>query len=60
STPRKICDIPPYTSGPWDISLDGQQFMIIVSPTQQITTTKINVVLEWFDELKEKFAGKKN
>jgi len=60
STPKKVCEIPPSTSGPWDISPDGQKFMLIVSPTQQITTTKVNVVLEWFEELKEKFAVNKN
>ena len=60
TTPKKVCEIPPSSSGPWDISPDGKRFMLVVSPTQQFTTTKVNVVLEWFEELKEKFAGKKN
>lgn len=60
STPKKLCDIPSSTLGPWDISLDGQRFLMVVAPAQQITTTKVNVVLGWFDELKEKLAGRKN
>jgi serine/threonine protein kinase len=60
STPRKLCDVPSSTSGPRDISSDGQKFLLIASPTQQITATRVNVVLEWFEELKEKFSGKEN
>lgn len=60
TTPKKLCEIPSFANGPWDISPDGQRFLFIVSQTQQITTTKINVILEWFEELKEKFSGKKS
>ncbi|MBI3189324.1 MAG: serine/threonine-protein kinase [Ignavibacteriales bacterium] len=60
STPKKLCEIPSSTLGPWDVSSDGKRFMMVVAPAQQTTTTKVNIVLEWFDELKENLSGRKN
>lgn len=59
SVPRKLCDIPPSTSV-WDIAVDGQQFLALVSQSQQLTLPRLEVVTEWFEELKAKFAGSKN
>lgn len=60
STPKKLCEVPPSTAGPWDISRDGQRMLMVVAPAQQLATTKVNVVLECFDELNEKLSGRKN
>ncbi len=44
----------------WDISPDGQRFLMIMPVEQQQPATQINVVLNWFEELKQKVpAGKK-
>jgi len=44
-------------STPWDISLDGKRFLMIKE--SEISTAagprpKINIVLNWFEELKER------
>jgi hypothetical protein len=43
----------------YDVSPDGQRFLM-VKPAEQSGPTQINVVLNWFEELKQKVpAGKK-
>jgi len=51
----------PVTSPNYDVSPDGQRFLMIKSSEQaQAAPTQINVVLNWFEELKQKVpAGKK-
>lgn len=58
SAPKKLCDLPP-SSRVFDIMPDGQRFAIAMAQSDQVAVTKINVVVGWFDELREKFAGKK-
>ena len=63
-TPRMLFERPAYTSGvglagtrraDYDISPDGQRFLVIKQPEQQETAlTQINVVLNWFEELKRR------
>jgi serine/threonine protein kinase/dipeptidyl aminopeptidase/acylaminoacyl peptidase len=44
----------------WDVSPDGQRFLMIKPVEQQQAATQINVVLNWFEELKQKVpVGKK-
>jgi dipeptidyl aminopeptidase/acylaminoacyl peptidase len=44
----------------YDISPDGQRFLMIKTNEQESAPTQINVVLNWFEELKQKVpAGKK-
>ena len=54
----------PYQPSPapnanYDVSADGQRFLMI-KPPEQAAPTQINVVLNWFEELKQKVpTGKK-
>ena len=52
-TPRSFPD--------YDVTPDGQRFLMLKpSEQEQVATTQINIVLNWFDELKQKVpAGKK-
>ncbi len=43
----------PYFSGFYDITADGERF-VIVKPVERQRLTRINVVLNWFEELKRK------
>jgi hypothetical protein len=45
----------------YDVSPDGQRFLMLKpSESAQTTPTQINVVLNWFEELKQKVpTGKK-
>jgi eukaryotic-like serine/threonine-protein kinase len=45
---------------PWDISLDGKRFLMIKEPaaTAPQGPRKINVVLNWAEELKQRVTGK--
>jgi serine/threonine-protein kinase len=44
----------------YDISLDGQRFLMVKANEQAQSATQINVVLNWFEELKQKVpVGKK-
>ncbi len=59
SVPKKLCDIPPSTLV-WDIAPDGARFLVRISQIQQVTLPRLEVVTEWFDQVKEKFALNKN
>jgi len=49
----------PATLSNYDVSPDGQRFLML-KPIEQEAPTQINVVLNWFEELKQKVpAGKK-
>ena len=58
STPRLLFEAPYYSRGTtgadyW-VSPDGKRFLMIKTPEQKETSTQINVVLNWFEELKQK------
>jgi eukaryotic-like serine/threonine-protein kinase len=63
--PRMLFEGPymssPLTAANYDVSPDGQQFLMVKRSEQaQTAPTQINVVLNWFEELKQKVpAGKK-
>jgi Tol biopolymer transport system component len=51
----------PYFSSDWplistayDVSADGQRFLMVKATEQASSATQINVVLNWFEELKQK------
>jgi len=51
-TPRSFPD--------YDVSPDGQRFLMVKANEQVQAAAQINVVLNWFEELKQKVpAGKK-
>jgi Tol biopolymer transport system component len=56
SAPRKLLDLPPDATVA-DIAPNGQQFVVDVVRSRQVTQSKLTVVLEWFDELKTKASG---
>src|SRR5713101_222540 len=63
SKPRVLFEGPylptPATLPNYDVSPDGQRFLML-KPSEQAAPTQINVVLNWFEELKQKVpAGKK-
>ena len=64
-TPRMLFEGPyvptPTTPPNYDISPDGQRFLMLKpSESTGVAPTQINVVLNWFEELKQKVpAGKK-
>jgi Tol biopolymer transport system component len=50
----------PFPTTNYDVSPDGQRFLMVKPSEQETATTQINVVLNWFEELKQKVpAGKK-
>lgn len=56
SVPKKLFEVRSSEFGPLDISPDGQRFILGVIRGQELTTTQLNVVLEWFKELQEEFS----
>jgi hypothetical protein len=47
---------PPFTFPNYDVTPDGQRFLMFKPNEQaQSAPTQINVVLNWFEELKQKF-----
>jgi hypothetical protein len=44
----------------YDVSPDGQRFLMIQSGEKQAAATQINVVLNWFEELKRKVPVKQS
>ncbi len=57
-TPGLLFEGPNYINGLnmryYDISLDGQRFLMLKATEQQEAATQINVVLNWFEELKQR------
>jgi hypothetical protein len=44
----------PLISTSYDVSADGQRFLMVKATEQASSATQINVVLNWFEELKQK------
>ena len=44
----------PLTFPNYDVSPDGQRFLMLKSNEQAVAPTQINVVLNWFEELKRR------
>jgi serine/threonine protein kinase/Tol biopolymer transport system component len=62
--PRMLFDrryeSPPFPIANYDVSPDGQRFLMLKPNEQETAPTQINVVLNWFEELKQKVpVGKK-
>jgi hypothetical protein len=50
----------PFPIANYDVSPDGQRFLMLKPSEQEVAPTQINVVLNWFEELKQKVpTGKK-
>jgi hypothetical protein len=50
----------PATSPDYDVSADGQRFLMLKSDEQDASApTQINVVLNWFEELKRRVPTEK-
>ena len=43
----------------YDVSSDGQRFLMLKPAEQAESATQINVVLNWFEELKQKVPTEK-
>jgi len=59
SPPRKLFELPASAYGFFDPSRDGRRFVVGITRAQELNITQINVVVNWFEELKEKFSIKK-
>jgi eukaryotic-like serine/threonine-protein kinase len=53
STPKLLFEAQDFTNA-WDVSPDGQRFLMVKPVEQQQVATQIDVVLNWFGELKQK------
>jgi Tol biopolymer transport system component len=58
SAPRKIMELPPDGAYLTGISSDGKQFTLVTLPYKELSTSEITLVTDWFQELKNTFAGK--
>ena len=50
----------PLIGTAYDVSPDGQRFLMVKATEQASAATQINVVLNWFEELKQKVPTGKN
>ena len=53
-----------YAAGPtrirnYDVTPDGRRFVMIKPSEEELKATQINVVLNWFEELKRRVPGGK-
>jgi hypothetical protein len=44
----------PFTNPNYDVSPDGQRFLMVKASEQEQASTQINVVLNWLEELKRR------
>jgi serine/threonine protein kinase/Tol biopolymer transport system component len=59
SPPRAVCDMPASANLVYDISLDDSRILMGLSESSNLVATQVNVVVGWFDELKQKFLSVK-
>ena len=52
-------ELSPVPTAYYDVSSDGQRFLMLKPIVQDSPPTHINVVLNWFEELKRSSDGKK-
>jgi serine/threonine-protein kinase len=57
SSPVVFCELPP-TSVPFDISPDEKRLLVITYETGSISTRKINIITDWFQEIRNTFRVK--
>jgi len=57
TAPRKVLALPPEGAGITGISPDGKRFAMITLPFEELNTSEVTLVTEWFTELKKAFAG---
>ena len=63
--PRQLFEGPyltndwPATNPTYDVSADGQRFLMVKPTEQASSATQINLVLNWFEELKRLAPEKK-
>ncbi len=55
STPAVFSDLPSSTI-PCDVSMDDRQFLVITSQTEGISTRRIDVITDWFQEIRERYT----
>ena len=53
-TPKILFEDPDLTNNGWDVSPNGRQFLMVKPVEQQRAATQIDVVLNWFEELKRR------
>ena len=59
--PRLLFERAFAKGGPWrnyDVSLDGRRFLMLKPTQEDVPLTQLNVVLNWFEELKERVPTK--
>ena len=56
-TPKMLFELIGDIRG-FDVTPDGRRFLLIKSVEQEQTRTQINLVLNWFEELKQKVPVK--
>ena len=54
SKPTEFFDGNLFGSAGFDVTADGQRFLIIKQPGQSMAATHLNIVLNWFQELGRK------
>jgi serine/threonine-protein kinase len=59
SSPHFVCALPPSTYGVYGSSHDGKRFIVAVTEASTVVATQVNVVVGWFDELRQKFLSVK-
>lgn len=59
SSPQAVCDLPATMFGFHDMTPDGKKFVIGLAEGSEVKAREVNVVVGWFEELQQKFSGKK-
>ena len=59
SPPRKVIELPQSWNGFWDVSSDGRKFVVGTSKSRATNAGQVNIVVGWFEVLKNKFGASK-
>jgi hypothetical protein len=55
--PEPLIESVVSTDGGSDVTADGRRFLVVQPPEQNASVTHLNVVLNWFEELRRLVPG---
>ena len=58
SAPKKMLDLPSDAAYVSNISPDGKKFLMVTLPYKELNTSEFTLVTNWFQEVRNAFAGK--
>ncbi len=57
SRPKKVLELPQSWNNFWDVTPDGNRFVVGLTKSSELQEAQVNLVVGWFSEMKNKFGS---